>query len=274
MIYWGHPARKGVRACITIIYRRWPAGPADRVKDRREPRALEDDKACVGRELVGVQSNSERVVSRWKTCRQKYPRCHIPEIHQVTAIVSGRRPGSKSHPVFKLEPFWHLLCLSLPPSCSLPLDCAHGIPKISCSRVGCEHPNCPDSFQLPHQLFIFISTVMPFSYRRLFFGGTTFCCCLPVRLGVIVMSSLGCLVAGILMILLWFELASTSQSSLGFIRCYISKYSILILLSDIVHDDPRTRGICSRCVDSDSPFCSVHSRVRFPGIKDCYKIKN
>lgn len=92
MIYWGHPARKGVRACITIIYRRWPAGPADRVKDRREPRALEDDKACVGRELVGVQSNSERVVSRWKTCRQKYPRCHIPEIHQVTAIVSGRRP--------------------------------------------------------------------------------------------------------------------------------------------------------------------------------------
>lgn len=142
------------------------------------------------------------------------------------------------------------------------------------SRVGCEHPNCPDSFQLPHQLFIFISTVMPFSYRRLFFGGTTFCCCLPVRLGVIVMSSLGCLVAGILMILLWFELASTSQSSLGFIRCYISKYSILILLSDIVHDDPRTRGICSRCVDSDSPFCSVHSRVRFPGIKDCYKIKN
>lgn len=57
---------------------------------------------------------------------------------------------------------------------------------------------------------------MAFSYRRLFFGGTTFCCCLPVRLGVIVMSSLGCLVAGILMIILWFELSGALCSSVGF----------------------------------------------------------
>ncbi|KAF8806400.1 hypothetical protein BYT27DRAFT_7140869 [Phlegmacium glaucopus] len=51
---------------------------------------------------------------------------------------------------------------------------------------------------------------MPFSYRHLFFGGTTFCCCLPVRMGVISMAILGCLVSGSLAVLLWFEVASTT----------------------------------------------------------------
>lgn len=49
---------------------------------------------------------------------------------------------------------------------------------------------------------------MPFSYRDLFCGGRTFCCCLPVRVGVIIMSLLGIVVAGVLSIVLWFEVAS------------------------------------------------------------------
>ncbi|KAJ7346700.1 hypothetical protein DFH08DRAFT_869057 [Mycena albidolilacea] len=54
---------------------------------------------------------------------------------------------------------------------------------------------------------------MPFSYRELFFGGTTFCCCLRVRLGVIIMTALGMLLAGLLTILLWFEVATTTDMS-------------------------------------------------------------
>jgi len=54
---------------------------------------------------------------------------------------------------------------------------------------------------------------MAFSYRELFFGGTTFCCCLRVRLGVICMTVLGMLLAGLLSILLWFEVASTTDMS-------------------------------------------------------------
>ncbi|KAJ7096247.1 hypothetical protein C8R44DRAFT_812529 [Mycena epipterygia] len=54
---------------------------------------------------------------------------------------------------------------------------------------------------------------MAFSYRELFFGGTTFCCCLRVRLGVICMTVLGMLLAGLLSILLWFEVASTPDMS-------------------------------------------------------------
>jgi hypothetical protein len=38
--------------------------------------------------------------------------------------------------------------------------------------------------------------IMAFSYKELFFGGTTFCCCLPVRVGVIIMTSLGMLLSG------------------------------------------------------------------------------
>ncbi|KAF9475777.1 hypothetical protein BDN70DRAFT_783814, partial [Pholiota conissans] len=75
---------------------------------------------------------------------------------------------------------------------------------------------------------------MAFSYRRLFFGGTTFCCCLPVRFGVIVMSSLGCLVSGILMILLWFELSvtlyMTTQERVAFVLAALTE-TILFMAS-------------------------------------------
>ncbi|KAJ3856229.1 hypothetical protein EV368DRAFT_32868 [Lentinula lateritia] len=44
------------------------------------------------------------------------------------------------------------------------------------------------------------------------FHGKTFCCCLPVRFGVISMSFLGILFGGLLSILLWFEVSDTSSS--------------------------------------------------------------
>ncbi|KAJ3758207.1 hypothetical protein EV360DRAFT_44432 [Lentinula raphanica] len=44
------------------------------------------------------------------------------------------------------------------------------------------------------------------------FHGKTFCCCLPVRFGVISMSFLGILFGGIFSILLWFEVSDTSSS--------------------------------------------------------------
>ncbi|KAF8893817.1 hypothetical protein BD779DRAFT_1435349 [Infundibulicybe gibba] len=50
---------------------------------------------------------------------------------------------------------------------------------------------------------------MAFSYHKLFFGGTKFCCCLPVRMGVIVMSILGMFFGGLLSIILWYEVASS-----------------------------------------------------------------
>ncbi|KAG7440021.1 uncharacterized protein BT62DRAFT_938446 [Guyanagaster necrorhizus] len=56
---------------------------------------------------------------------------------------------------------------------------------------------------------------MPFSYRELFFGGTQFCCCLPVRAGVISMSLLGIILSGILTIILWYEVASTPDLTSG-----------------------------------------------------------
>ncbi|KAK0460996.1 uncharacterized protein EV420DRAFT_1529601 [Desarmillaria tabescens] len=56
---------------------------------------------------------------------------------------------------------------------------------------------------------------MPFSYRELFFGGTQFCCCLPVRAGVIAMSLLGIILPGILTIILWYEVASTPDLTSG-----------------------------------------------------------
>ncbi|EAU91782.1 hypothetical protein CC1G_04550 [Coprinopsis cinerea okayama7 len=56
---------------------------------------------------------------------------------------------------------------------------------------------------------------MPFSYRDLICGGKTFCCCLPVRFGVISMSVLGILVAGLLSIVLWFEVSVTLNMTTG-----------------------------------------------------------
>ncbi|KAJ7217998.1 hypothetical protein GGX14DRAFT_599074 [Mycena pura] len=52
---------------------------------------------------------------------------------------------------------------------------------------------------------------MAFSYRDFFFGGTTFCCCLKVRLGVAIMTVVGMLFAGLLSILLWFEVSTSTD---------------------------------------------------------------
>ncbi|KAF5380443.1 hypothetical protein D9615_004473 [Tricholomella constricta] len=56
---------------------------------------------------------------------------------------------------------------------------------------------------------------MAFSYRELFCGGKTFCCCLPVRMGVIIMSLLGILFGGFFTIVLWFEVANTVDMTSG-----------------------------------------------------------
>ncbi|KAF9465082.1 hypothetical protein BDZ94DRAFT_1255258 [Collybia nuda] len=56
---------------------------------------------------------------------------------------------------------------------------------------------------------------MAFSYRDLFCGGKTFCCCLPVRMGVVIMSLLGILFGGTLSIVLWYEVASTPDMTSG-----------------------------------------------------------
>ncbi|KAJ2931484.1 hypothetical protein H1R20_g5627, partial [Candolleomyces eurysporus] len=53
---------------------------------------------------------------------------------------------------------------------------------------------------------------MPFSYREWILGGKTFCCCLPVRFGVIAMSAIGILVAGLLSIVLWFQVSAPAAS--------------------------------------------------------------
>ncbi|CAK5281570.1 unnamed protein product [Mycena citricolor] len=51
------------------------------------------------------------------------------------------------------------------------------------------------------------------SLSEVFFGGTTFCCCLRVRLGVMVMTVLGMLFSGLFSVLLWFELSSSKGLS-------------------------------------------------------------
>jgi len=52
-----------------------------------------------------------------------------------------------------------------------------------------------------------------FSYRDYFFGGTTFCFCIPVRGGVIALASVGLLLTGTLSIAFWFEVSNVSLSS-------------------------------------------------------------
>lgn len=50
---------------------------------------------------------------------------------------------------------------------------------------------------------------MPRIYlKEIIFGGKTFCCCLPVRFGLITMSFLGILFGGILSIICWFEVST------------------------------------------------------------------
>lgn len=51
--------------------------------------------------------------------------------------------------------------------------------------------------------------------RELIFHGKTFCCCLPVRIGVLVLSLLGVLFAGLLSIVLWFEVANGQSLTSG-----------------------------------------------------------
>lgn len=48
---------------------------------------------------------------------------------------------------------------------------------------------------------------MPFSYRELFLGRTKFCCCIPVRIGVIIMAVLGIVFSAVLSIALWYEVS-------------------------------------------------------------------
>ncbi|KAL0573203.1 hypothetical protein V5O48_008756 [Marasmius crinis-equi] len=55
---------------------------------------------------------------------------------------------------------------------------------------------------------------MPRVYlKEVIFGGKTFCCCLPVRFGLIAMSFLGILFGGILSIICWFEVANLSAGT-------------------------------------------------------------
>ncbi|KAJ3826306.1 hypothetical protein F5880DRAFT_1545811 [Lentinula raphanica] len=54
--------------------------------------------------------------------------------------------------------------------------------------------------------------IMKVYLKDAIFHGKTFCCCLPVRFGVISMSFLGILFGGIFSILLWFEVSDTSSS--------------------------------------------------------------
>jgi len=56
---------------------------------------------------------------------------------------------------------------------------------------------------------------MAFSYRELFFGRTKFCCCIPVRLGVIAMAILGIIFSAVLSIVLWYELSASPHVSSG-----------------------------------------------------------
>ncbi|KAF9268934.1 hypothetical protein L218DRAFT_970178 [Marasmius fiardii PR-910] len=52
---------------------------------------------------------------------------------------------------------------------------------------------------------------MPRIYlKEIIFGGKTFCCCLPVRFGLISMSFLGILFGGILSLVCWFEVANAA----------------------------------------------------------------
>lgn len=50
---------------------------------------------------------------------------------------------------------------------------------------------------------------MNFSIKEWIFGGKTFCFCLPTRLGAIFLSFLTLLLAGILSVVLWFEVTSS-----------------------------------------------------------------
>ncbi|KII92578.1 hypothetical protein PLICRDRAFT_37348 [Plicaturopsis crispa FD-325 SS-3] len=66
---------------------------------------------------------------------------------------------------------------------------------------------------------------MAFSCKEFFIGGRTFCCCLPVRLGVVLMSLFTILLAGAGSILFWFE---TGDSNLT------EQYRAIFILAGVV----------------------------------------
>jgi hypothetical protein len=53
---------------------------------------------------------------------------------------------------------------------------------------------------------------MGFSVKEWVFGGKTFCFCLPVRLGVVVMTFLTLVLSALLSIIIWFEVSSALRS--------------------------------------------------------------
>ena len=67
------------------------------------------------------------------------------------------------------------------------------------------------SFPYRHQ--VDRALAMGFSLKEFIFGGTTFCCCFPVRFGVIAMALMSMFIAGALAIVSWFEVASKSRMS-------------------------------------------------------------
>ncbi|EIN11330.1 hypothetical protein PUNSTDRAFT_118791 [Punctularia strigosozonata HHB-11173 SS5] len=54
---------------------------------------------------------------------------------------------------------------------------------------------------------------MTFSLKEHVFGGRTFCCCLPLRLGVVIISFVSLLLSGFLSVILWYEVRVTSTMS-------------------------------------------------------------
>lgn len=76
------------------------------------------------------------------------------------------------------------------------------------------------------------STIMAFSYKEIYCGSTIFCCCIPVRIGVITMSCLGICFAGMLAIVLWFEFFTSSgmitTARIGFALAALLETSLFI----------------------------------------------
>lgn len=65
----------------------------------------------------------------------------------------------------------------------------------------------------------------PHGLKELVFGGRHFCCCIPTRFGVVVGSCLQFLVAGVLAVILWFEVHSECSFKVKLesemARCYV-----------------------------------------------------
>jgi len=62
---------------------------------------------------------------------------------------------------------------------------------------------------------------MAFSYRELFLGGTKFCCCIPVRAGVIIMTVLGMLFSFVLSVALWYGVSTKNGETPGIVAALV-----------------------------------------------------